>query len=372
MLNEEFLRLEPVIIGWRDDGVSFFLRFRSAFQTPWVQVHVQGTGLNQGGSTYDPAHFVTSTQVDCRADRMQDVSITIAGAMWIFLVPVQYDGAGVKILYDGQSGRPNKMAFIEIGSIRTGAMGPPGPEGMEGPEGPMGAPGPAGVAGAAGTSGAAGLPGAMGPPGMDGIDGEPSFEMGPPGATGPAGAAGSPGAAGAPGALGSPGTDGIDGESSYEMGPPGPVGSTGASGAPGATGGVGPMGAPGIDGIDGEPSFEMGPPGPPGAPGWFTGVATLDFGAFPGSSHATVAITGLPNLNATSRVLAWVEPSVTADHSEDEHMLETILVSARDRIAGTGFTIHGWNRSDLFDISGMEPKGTLIYGQFTVGYAWKN
>lgn len=229
MLNEEFLRLEPVIIGWRDDGVSFFLRFRSAFQTPWVQVHVQGTGLNQGGATYSPANFVTSTQVDCRADRIQDVTITIAGAMWIFLVPVQYDGAGVKILYDGQSGRPNKMGFIEVGTQRVGAIGPPGPEGMEGPEGSMGAPGPQGPIGATGPSGASG--GGIGPPGMDGIDGEPSFEMGPPG---PVGSAGPPGIAGGVGPMGAPGTDGIDGEPSFEMGPPGPQGVPGPVGSAGA------------------------------------------------------------------------------------------------------------------------------------------
>lgn len=91
-VNEELLRLEPVIIGWRDDGVNFYLRFRAAFATGWVQVHVQGAGAGEGGATYNPTQFVSSTQVDCRSDRMQDVTIPRSGPLWVFLVPVQYDG----------------------------------------------------------------------------------------------------------------------------------------------------------------------------------------------------------------------------------------------------------------------------------------
>lgn len=102
-----------------------------------------------------------------------------------------------------------------------------------------------------------------------------------------------------------------------------------------------------------------------------SGRATIDFGVFPGKSHATldVAETGIV---AGSEIEAWLEPEATADHSEDEHLLETITVKAMAKNVGVGFTVHAWNHSDFFDRSGPEPKGTLIYGQWTVGWATKN
>lgn len=104
-----------------------------------------------------------------------------------------------------------------------------------------------------------------------------------------------------------------------------------------------------------------------------SGRTILDFGAFPGSSHATVAVADA-GIVAGSEIEAWMEPEATADHSEDEHMLETIKVVARDKVVGVGFTIHGWNTSDLFDFSrgNREPVGTRLYGQWTVGWASKN
>lgn len=110
-----------------------------------------------------------------------------------------------------------------------------------------------------------------------------------------------------------------------------------------------------------------------------TGTTTLDFGAFPGKSDASVAITGQSAIVAGSLVEAWIRPVATADHSADEHMLETIKVFAADIVAGVGFTIYGFN-SDK-NIGGepgtQDPRtrgygggDTLIYGQFTVAWAW--
>lgn len=108
------------------------------------------------------------------------------------------------------------------------------------------------------------------------------------------------------------------------------------------------------------------------------GTATLDFGAFPGSSHATVAVTGQAGIVAGSLVEAWLRPEASADHSADEHMLETLKVVARDIVAGTGFTIHGVNESELFERNPGQyhgareggGQGTRIYGEWSVAWVW--
>lgn len=130
------------------------------------------------------------------------------------------------------------------------------------------------------------------------------------------------------------------------------------------------------------------------------GTATLDFGAFPGASDASVVVTGQAGIVAGSLVEAWVYPLATADHSADEHMLESFRVFAHSIVAGTGFTISGFNTSELsepVDVLGalgrfsgtgtalgrgkQEPgatqqaggsggRGTRIYGTWTIGWVW--
>jgi len=97
------------------------------------------------------------------------------------------------------------------------------------------------------------------------------------------------------------------------------------------------------------------------------GVATLDFGAFPGASDASVAVTGQGSIVAGSLVEAWILPAVTADHSADEHLVETLEVYAGNIIAGTGFTIYGINKSSLFEPTG---RGTRIYGAWNIPWVW--
>lgn len=79
------------------------------------------------------------------------------------------------------------------------------------------------------------------------------------------------------------------------------------------------------------------------------GTTTIDFGAFPGASDASVVITGQTGIVAGSLVEAWIRPVATADHTADEHMLETIKVFAHTIVAGTGFTISAFNTSDLYE-----------------------
>lgn len=129
-----------------------------------------------------------------------------------------------------------------------------------------------------------------------------------------------------------------------------------------------------------------------------SGTATLDFGTFPGKSDASVAVTGQAGIVSGSLAEAWIRPEATADHSADEHMVETLKVFAANIIAGTGFTIYGLNTSQLnepiqpprFPSTVVLPtaampaagrqkagpegagggKGTRIYGLWNVAWVW--
>ena len=122
-------------------------------------------------------------------------------------------------------------------------------------------------------------------------------------------------------------------------------------------------------------------------------TAELDFGAFPGASDASVAVTGQASILVGSLVEAWIYPKDTTDHTADEHMLESIKVFAHTIVAATGFTITGINTSEinepLEEIKGTQNtttgvlqaaqgdqrpraggRGTRIYGKWTVGWVW--
>jgi hypothetical protein len=108
-----------------------------------------------------------------------------------------------------------------------------------------------------------------------------------------------------------------------------------------------------------------------------SGTATVDFGAFPGKSDTSVAITGQAGIVAGSLVEAWIRPVDTADHLADEHMLETLRVMAGSIVAGAGFTIYAINTSDLSDPtvdvrSGIMSGGvgTRLYGLWSVAWVW--
>lgn len=93
-----------------------------------------------------------------------------------------------------------------------------------------------------------------------------------------------------------------------------------------------------------------------------TGTALLDFGSFPGKSHASVAVTGQTGiLAASSFVECWISPAATTDHTVDEHVVESIKVVAGNIVDNTGFTIYGVN---------LLAKGRL-YGKFNVAWVWK-
>lgn len=122
------------------------------------------------------------------------------------------------------------------------------------------------------------------------------------------------------------------------------------------------------------------------------GTVLLDFGAFPGASDASVAV-AQPAITGSSLAEAWIFPADTADHTADEHMLETLKVFAGNIQAGVGFTVYGFNTSEIGEPSRQEPgrgqgaglnqglgksylrsdtgaKGTRLYGKFNIGWVW--
>lgn len=96
------------------------------------------------------------------------------------------------------------------------------------------------------------------------------------------------------------------------------------------------------------------------------GTAVLDFGSFPGTSDASVVVTGQAGIVSGSLVQAEIRPVDSVDHSAQEHMLETIKVWGGNIVAGTGFTIYGFNTSQLSS-HGM---GTRISGKWNVFWVW--
>lgn len=88
-------------------------------------------------------------------------------------------------------------------------------------------------------------------------------------------------------------------------------------------------------------------------------TAIIDFGAFPGSSDASVVITGQAAIVAGSLVEAWIRPEATADHSVDDHIVDPPEVIAATIVAGTGFTIYGFTKNTI-----------RHFGEYTVAWAW--
>lgn len=90
------------------------------------------------------------------------------------------------------------------------------------------------------------------------------------------------------------------------------------------------------------------------------GTTTINFGVatIPWTVDASVDVTGQAAILSTSLVEAWIMAgTATADHSEDEHMIEDIRLICGIPTAGTGFTIFGFTV-------------TPVYGQYTVQWVW--
>ena len=91
-----------------------------------------------------------------------------------------------------------------------------------------------------------------------------------------------------------------------------------------------------------------------------TGTATIDFGAHPGSNEASVAVTGITGISATSKADAFVMADDTsASHTASDHRyFESFAsLSCGTPTAGTGFTIYARSIEKLT-------------GTWTLRYVW--
>jgi len=81
-----------------------------------------------------------------------------------------------------------------------------------------------------------------------------------------------------------------------------------------------------------------------------TGTATIDFGSFPGSNEASIAVTGQTTISATSKVEAFImSDDTTSDHTAEDHKYFAALagLSCGTPTAGSFFEIHARSTEKL-------------------------
>ena len=75
------------------------------------------------------------------------------------------------------------------------------------------------------------------------------------------------------------------------------------------------------------------------------GTASLDFGAFPGSSITQVDVNSA-GIISTSAIEAWIRPVTTADHTDIDHIAAPIRVTAM-YLSNDNMRIFGINQVDF-------------------------
>lgn len=112
------------------------------------------------------------------------------------------------------------------------------------------------------------------------------------------------------------------------------------------------------------------------------GVTTINFGAFPGATDASVVIP-TATIGATSQVEAYLYPLQTADHSPDEHIAEMIDIWADPStiVPGVSFTARGKVRDNPGTGQHYDAKqpatynqkdGCRLYGLYGLAWAWSD
>lgn len=99
------------------------------------------------------------------------------------------------------------------------------------------------------------------------------------------------------------------------------------------------------------------PSGGPG--GGVSGVAIVDFGAFPGAIDASVAVTGQTSITADSVISVRARLADTADHSADEHRVEDLAFAGGAIDPAASFTIFARSTDKQ-----------RRYGQWAVGWSY--
>lgn len=75
------------------------------------------------------------------------------------------------------------------------------------------------------------------------------------------------------------------------------------------------------------------------------GTATLNFGAFPGSSVTSVDVAA-PGIISTSAVEAWIRPVATVDHTAEDHIIVPMRVVGQ-YLSDGNIRIYGINTNDV-------------------------
>lgn len=74
------------------------------------------------------------------------------------------------------------------------------------------------------------------------------------------------------------------------------------------------------------------------------GTATIDFGSYPGSNEASIAVTGQADITSNSKAEAFLMgDDSTSDHTASDHRYAGCFINLTcgDPSAGIGFTIYG-------------------------------
>ena len=90
------------------------------------------------------------------------------------------------------------------------------------------------------------------------------------------------------------------------------------------------------------------------------GTAVIDFGAYPGSNEASVAVTGLSTIGSSSKAEAYIMGDDTSsNHTASDHKYLGLFVTLTcgTPSAGVGFTIYARSYEKM-------------QGQFTVRWVW--
>lgn len=107
------------------------------------------------------------------------------------------------------------------------------------------------------------------------------------------------------------------------------------------------------------------------------GAAEIDFGAHPGTFHASLTIIDQPGIVAGSIVQAWIVSKGTADHSADEHAVDPPRLVAGRIVPGVGFTIDAFPGQPI-RASAIAPRGQnqtpnppRCHGRWSLQWRWQ-
>lgn len=98
-----------------------------------------------------------------------------------------------------------------------------------------------------------------------------------------------------------------------------------------------------------------------------SGVATLDFGAFPGSAQASLVVANIDIADPNAELDAWIIPVATVDHTADEHTADPPRITAQLTPPGTSFTINGFPSGRDLPVPPGTPFGNTANSQLPIG-----